>query len=160
MHPHEELIARFYEAFRRRDADSMTACYHPDIQFSDDVFPDLRGPRATAMWQMLCQGARDLEITYGNVRADDAVGQAHWEAKYTFSATGRRVHNRIDAQFEFRDGLMFRHRDRFGFWRWSAQALGPAGVLLGWSSLLRQKVRNQAGQRLEAFAAGSTGAAG
>ncbi len=30
--------------------------------------------------------------------------------------------------FEFRDGKIYQHTDRFGFWRWSRQALGAAGV--------------------------------
>ena len=160
MHPHAELVSRFYAAFQRRDANAMVACYHPDVQFSDEVFPDLRGPRAGAMWRMLCQGGKDLQVDYREVHADDATGRAHWDARYTFTATGRRVHNRIDARFQFRDGLIVRHRDSFRFWRWAAQALGPPGLLLGWSSVLRNKVRAQAARRLDAFLAASSGAGG
>lgn len=155
MHPHTDLISRFYTAFQHRDADGMAACYHPDIQFSDEVFPDLRGPRAGAMWRMLCERGKDLEIMFRDVNADDSTGRAHWDARYTFSATGRRVHNHIDAHFEFRNGLIVRHRDSFPFWRWAAQALGPVGWLLGWSSRLRNKVRTQAARRLDAFLAGN-----
>ncbi|TMH06089.1 MAG: DUF4440 domain-containing protein, partial [Betaproteobacteria bacterium] len=61
------------------------------------------------------------------------------------------VHNAIDARFEFRDGLVIRHVDRFDFWRWSRQALGAPGWLLGWTSLLRGKVRAQAAKGLAAF---------
>ena len=53
------------------------------------------------------------------------------------------VHNVIDAAFEFDgNGLIVRHRDRFAFWSWSRQALGAVGWLLGWTPLLRAKVRS------------------
>ncbi|MFY7942354.1 MAG: nuclear transport factor 2 family protein, partial [Burkholderiaceae bacterium] len=70
-----------------------------------------------------------------------------------FSKTGRQVLNQIDAQFEFSDGLIHRHIDRFDFWRWSRQALGAPGVLLGWSSFLRGQVQQQAARSLDAFVA-------
>lgn len=151
MHPNAALVERFYRAFQARDAAAMGACYHPAIVFSDPVFPGLRGREAGAMWAMLCARAQDLAIDLGEVHADDARGRAHWEARYTFSPTGRRVHNAIDAAFEFRDGLIARHVDRFGFWRWARQALGPAGWALGWTPMLRSRVRSQARRGLAAF---------
>jgi len=152
-HPNAALVERFYQAFQRKDGEAMAACYHPDVRFSDPVFTDLRGERAGAMWKMLTGRAADLVVEYSNVRADDASGSAHWEARYTFSATGRRVHNVIDATFAFRDGKIVEHTDVFDFWRWSAQALGPMGKLLGWTPLVRNKVRAQAARGLDAFLA-------
>jgi ketosteroid isomerase-like protein len=153
MHPNAELIARFYTCFAKRDARGMAACYDPAVEFSDDVFPDLKGAEAVAMWEMLCERASDLRIQFRDVTANETSGHAHWEAWYTFSATGRPVHNRIDATFELRDGRIIRHRDRFGFWAWASQALGPIGSLLGWSPLLRRRVRAQAARSLAKFAA-------
>lgn len=147
-HPNAELIARFYAAFARRDAAAMAQCYHPAIHFSDPVFPDLQGPAAGAMWAMLCARGTDLRVEASGITADDAAGAARWDAWYTFSGTGRKVHNVIDARFEFRDGRIVRHVDRFSFWRWSRQALGPAGALLGWTTFLRAKVRAQAAHGL------------
>ena len=43
------------------------------------------------------------------------------------------------------------HRDRFSFWRWSRQALGLPGVLLGWSPSLKRKVRSTAAGNLKKF---------
>jgi ketosteroid isomerase-like protein len=149
MHPNEQLITRFYECFARRDASGMAACYAPDVHFSDEVF-DLRGVHAANMWRMLLKSP-DLRLTYSNVQADDLAGRAHWDAHYTFGASGRRVHNSIDAEFVFKDGLITRHRDRFDFWRWSRQALGPSGLLLGWTPLVRNKVRATAEARLHDF---------
>src|SRR5688572_17862405 len=130
MHPNEAVVHRLYSCFQRRDGSGMAACYHPDIHFSDEVFPDLRGARAGAMWMMLCERAKDLRVEVRDVAADDRIGSAHWEAWYTFTATGRLVHNVIDARFEFAEGLIVRHQDSFDFWRWATQALGPAGRFL------------------------------
>ncbi len=151
MHPNAQLIDRFYTAFGNRNAAGMVACYHPDIAFSDEVFPDLKGARAGGMWQMLCERGKDLTIEVRDIAADDLSGQAHWEARYTFSATGRKVHNSIDATFTFRDGKIIRHQDVFSFWRWASQALGPKGLLLGWSGAVRKRVRARAAQSLDAY---------
>jgi ketosteroid isomerase-like protein len=151
VNPNAETISRFYSSFARRDAEGMIACYDPNVEFSDPVFPDLQGERAMAMWRMLCERGKDLKIEHRDVAANDLTGRAHWEAWYTFSATGKRVHNRIDAQFEFRNGMIFRHRDNFSFYAWAGQALGLTGKLLGWSGLVKNKVRRQAAANLDRF---------
>jgi len=145
------LIQSFYDAFARRDAEAMVACYDGDVRFSDPVFPDLAGERAGNMWRMLCGRAADLEVEASAITADGATGSAHWEAWYTFSATGRKVHNVIDARFRFRDGKIVEHHDSFPLWKWTRMALGPAGVLLGWTPLVQKKVRSQAAAGLDAF---------
>jgi ketosteroid isomerase-like protein len=147
------LIERFYSAFARRDHAEMARCYAPDARFSDPAFGELRGAEVTAMWRMLCERAEDLKLRYDNVEAADESGSAFWEADYTFTATGRPVNNRITATFRFRDGLIAEHDDRFDFWRWSRQALGPVGLLLGWTPLVRSRVRNQARENLREFMA-------
>jgi ketosteroid isomerase-like protein len=152
-HPNAQLIENFYQAFKRRDPDAMIACYAPDIWFSDPVFRDLRGPRAGAMWRMLAERASGLELTFSGISADDRTGQAHWEARYLFSATGRKVHNVIDARFEFRDGKIVRHADSFDLWRWSSQALGAKGKLLGWAPPIQNAIHKTAIRGLEAFEA-------
>ena len=103
------------------------------------------------MWRMLLSRAKDLEIALDEAAADQDGGRARWTARYTFTRTGRPVVNRIDAMFAFRDGLIVRHYDSFPFWKWSRQALGPAGWLLGWSQPLKWKVRKDAARALERF---------
>ena len=76
MHPNAELIERFYLALRRRDADTMAACYHPEVHFSDEAF-DLHGDEAGLMWQMLCSRGKDMQLEYGQIVADDQTGSAH-----------------------------------------------------------------------------------
>lgn len=61
------------------------------------------------MWQMLCERGKDLDITVSGIHADAHRGKAHWEARYAFSATGRKVHNKIDATFQFADGKILKH---------------------------------------------------
>jgi ketosteroid isomerase-like protein len=152
MHPHEKIVRDFYAAFAARDAKAMAQCYHADIAFTDPAFPMLRGPEASAMWAMLTSRAKDdFAIILGDVSTGDDGAYAHWEAKYTFTQTGRKVHNKIDATFAFRDGKIIRHVDRFSFWRWSSQALGPIGLLFGWSWPLKKLVRNKARKSLDAF---------
>ncbi|MEP7289671.1 MAG: nuclear transport factor 2 family protein [Chloroflexota bacterium] len=153
VHPNAAVIEQFYSAFRAKDYPGMAACYHPQIVFSDKVFPELRGWRANAMWHMFCATPGDRTITFDHVQADDSTGSAHWEANYDFSKTGRRVHNKIDARFRFQDGKIIDHRDSFDFWRWSTMALGTTGLLLGWTPIIRNKVQSEAAHSLEAFIA-------
>ncbi|RZJ20546.1 MAG: nuclear transport factor 2 family protein [Haliea sp.] len=155
----QSTLERFYTAFARLDADAMAACYAPDAQFDDEVF-SLRGHDAvTGMWRMLCDatragGADVWRLRFSGIHADAAGGQAHWEADYRFGATGRMVHNRVDARFRFDGaGLITHHRDRFDFWAWSRQALGAPGWLLGWTPVLRRKVRAQAAGKLDRYLA-------
>ena len=156
-HPNAELLQRFYGAFARRDAAAMAACYASDARFSDPVF-DVAGAEVGAMWAMLCERGRDLRVEWRDVRADDATGAAHWEPRYTFSGTGRPVHNIIDSAFTFDASRIARHVDTFDLWRWSRMALGIKGVLLGWSPSLRNAVRAQARRGLDAWMSGRQGA--
>jgi ketosteroid isomerase-like protein len=151
LHRNAELIRDFYTCFANRDARGMAACYHPSVKFSDEVFVDLEGAKANAMWRMLCERGKDLKVEFRDIEANDSKGSAHWEAWYTFSASGRPVHNKIDAQFEFRDKKIFRHRDAFDFYAWASQALGLTGRLLGWSNFLKKRVRANAAKSLAAY---------
>lgn len=145
------LIERFYSAFARRDHATMAGCYGPDARFSDPVFTDLRGPEIGGMWRMLCERGTDLRLTWHGIEAGQASGSVRWEAWYTFSASGRPVHNIINARFEFADGLIQRHRDSFDLYRWARQALGLKGVLLGWAPPVQRAIRSQARRALSRF---------
>jgi len=159
MHPNEQTLEKFYSAFARLDPDTMAQCYAPDASFDDEAF-SLRGhEQVTGMWHMLCDATRakgrDVwQLDYSDVQADAAGGQAHWEAHYRFSATGRMVHNVINGRFTFTpQGLIATHRDRFDFWTWARQALGTPGLLLGWTPFLRSKVRKTAAANLHTYLA-------
>lgn len=154
MHPNEELIEKFYTGFKNSDAAAMNACYAPDVEFSDPVFPGLKGKRAMAMWAMLNERKADPnDRWFENVKADDKSGSAHWEAKYKFPLNGRPVHNKIDAAFEFKDGKISKHTDTFAFWSWTRQALGLMGVLMGWNPLFQSAMQKKLSKRLDDFIA-------
>jgi len=148
----ERLIREFYESFARNDADGMIACYADEIEFSDPAFGVLNGADAKNMWKMLVErGQGNIKIEFKNVRADAQKGAADWTARYLFSKTGRQVFNEIHAEFELKDGKIFRHRDTFDVWKWSRQALGLSGLLLGWSSFLQNKIQQNARQSLREY---------
>lgn len=151
------LLTRFYRGFTARDAEAMAACYAADVHFSDPVFTDLRGSRAGAMWRMLCSRATDLRIKFTTPQIEGEHGSVHWEAHYTYSATGNSVHNIIDAGFVIRDGLIVEHRDHFKLYRWARQALGLKGVLLGWAPPVQNAIRRQAAAALDRYIAKSGG---
>jgi uncharacterized protein len=140
----DDLIQRFYAAFDRRDGDAMAACYAPDATFVDPVFGRLDAEQTGAMWRMLTGQAEDLQVELAEHESDGETGSARWIARYTFTRTGRPVVNEVHAKFKFADGLIVEHVDKFGFWRWSRQALGRSGTLLGWNPHLNLKVHREA----------------
>ena len=155
----QSTIETFYAAFARLDGEAMQRCYAEGARFDDEVF-SLQGPREIGgMWRMLCEATKAKPASRAHWKLEVSgitARSAHWDAHYLFSATGRAVINRIDAEFEFdANGLITRHRDRFDFWAWSRQALGAPGWLLGWSPVLRGKVRAQAAANLKRFLAKS-----
>lgn len=148
-----ELIRSLYAAFDARDGAAMAAMYAPAARFSDPVFPDLRGGEPGAMWRMLTSRADDLKVELVEHRAEADRGSARWVAHYTFTQTGRPVRNDVRASFRFADGLIAEHRDEFDFHRWSRQALGAPGLLLGWTPILRAATRRRARAQLDEFMA-------
>jgi ketosteroid isomerase-like protein len=153
MQANATIITTFYECFQRRDHAGMIACCHPQITFFDPVFRSLQGKQVGAMWHMLCERGTDLSVTFNGVRVEGTHGHAHWEARYSFSASKRPVHNVIEATFAFADGKIVTHRDSFDVWRWSRMALGLPGVLLGWSPVLQARIHATAVKSLHAFIA-------
>ncbi len=151
MHANGALIQRFYEAFQRLDAESMAQCYAPTAVFSDAVFPHLVGPQIGAMWKMLVGRSKGISVAFRDVHATESGASAHWTAHYEFGAQRRKVVNEVNARFRIQDGLIVEHRDHFGFWKWSRQALGPVGFVLGWTPFIRNRVRSQAASLLSDF---------
>ncbi len=148
----EQIIQTFYESFAQNNVDGMVSCYHDEIEFSDPAFGVLKGADAKNMWRMLIErGKGEIKIAFSNISANEKTGSADWTADYLFSKTGRKVHNEIHAEFEFKDGKILRHTDTFDIWKWSKQALGLPGVLLGWSSFMQNKIRQTATDSLREY---------
>ena len=151
MHANAQLITTFYQAFQKLDAETMAACYADDIVFSDPVFQHLAGKDASDMWRMLASRAKDFSLVFDSVQADDNQGSAHWVATYTFSQTGNTVVNDITAKFIFKNGKIVQHTDDFDLWKWARQALGAKGVVLGWTPMVKNAIRQQAAKGLALF---------
>jgi ketosteroid isomerase-like protein len=147
---HAQLIQNFYNAFASCDAEGMVNLYADDIEFQDPAFGPLKGDNAKNMWRMLLK-TPGIKITTTNIKADDQTGSADWVAEYTFSLTGRKVINKVHAEFQFSNGKIVKHTDTFNFWKWASQAFGIKGFLLGWTPLMKNKVRQQALARLNKF---------
>ena len=86
-----------------------------------------------------------LEDTPDRARVD-------WTARYTFTPTKRVVVNRVHTRMVIAAGKIVQQVDDFSFWRWSGQALGWKGWLLGFTPLVRDKVQRQAAKSLTEFA--------
>lgn len=145
-----ELVDRFYTSFSNRDSEAMVSCYDDDIVFEDPAFGLLRGEDARDMWRMLIGRSKDFSLTYTILEASESSARVNWIADYTFS-TGRAVRNDITAEMKISNGLIVDHRDTFDVWKWSRQALGLPGLLLGWSPPLRKKVTSEARHGLREF---------
>jgi ketosteroid isomerase-like protein len=146
-----ELIERFYRAFQNLDADAMAACYAPDIRFEDPAFGPLHGREAGDMWRMLLGRAKDFSLHAEDIKSLGQSASAHAIARYTYSATGRFVVNDIQTRFAIRDGLIAEQTDSFDLYRWSRQALGIQGWLLGWSPKMHEAIRTKARHALKEY---------
>ena len=152
MNANENLIAKFYTAFANADAKTMSECYHPKIHFIDPAFGLLKKEQVSKMWEMLILKSKgNIKIEFSDIKAGEHTGTAKWVATYNFSKTNRKVINKISAEFVFRDGLIIKHTDNFDVWKWSKQAFGLTGQLLGWTGFFQNKIKQQALLSLKKF---------
>jgi hypothetical protein len=151
MQSNKEVIGKFYAAFQKLDWLGMISCYHDEVFFYDPVFENLEAGQVRSMWQMLCHQAKDFSLTYKDIRADKEYGSCKWTATYTFSRTGRKVVNHVKANFRFQNGKIIEHMDDFDLWKWSRQALGISGWVLGWSPVIKKRIRKMARGNLGKF---------
>lgn len=131
----------------------MLEWYHDDVTFEDPVFGILKGDEAKNMRRMLCQTqqGKDFKLKSSNIEYTPEAGKARWEAYYIFSRTGRKVHNIINATFKFKDGKIINHMDKFSLYRWSRQAMGVKGFLVGWTVFFKKALKKQARFSLDKF---------
>lgn len=127
----KQLITNFYEAFAKADANGMISCYDDNIAFEDPAFGKLNGSDAKNMWRLLLARNSNIKVTFFDVNANEKTGSAKWKAVYNYGPQKRKVINNISATFEFKNGKIIKHTDIFNMWKWSRQALGFKGLLLG-----------------------------
>jgi hypothetical protein len=142
----QAALTRFYEAFARRDGETMAAMYAADATFEDPVFR-LTGADIGKMWISLARGAKEFSIQFTVAKAGSGTGIVEWTARYLFAGK-RPVVNVIVSEIEMKDGLIVRQKDTFDFPRWAAQAMGLPGLLFGRTEWLRRSVSRKAGARV------------
>lgn len=155
MHPNEQLIQTFYKAFQEKDYKTMQRCYGEEATFTDPVFADLNATQVRAMWEMFCVNGKDLSIEFKNIKASETNGNAEWIATYIFTKTGRKVTNHIYSTFTIKEGKIHIHFDKFNFYKWSVQALGIPGLLLGWTGFIKRKIQEGGMKSLNHYIAGN-----
>jgi len=147
-----ELLDKFYTSFKNKDAAGMASCYHDDIIFHDPAFGTLKGEEAKAMWKMLLsKNDNELKINYTILEASETQGSVEWEGSYIYGPKRRKVTNQISAYFEFKEEKIFRHTDTFNIYKWSKQALGFKGTLLGWMPFFKKKIQQKTNRLLSKY---------
>ncbi len=144
MNTNEQLLTTFYQSFQNKDYSTMQNCYADNAVFNDEVFKNLGAQQVKAMWEMLIKRGKDLQVEFKNIQSDDMKGSAEWIATYTFSKTKRKVTNCIKAAFISENNKILKHTDHFNFYKWSSQALGITGFLMGWTPFLKRKIQQAA----------------
>ena len=147
----QQLVDNFYKAFQQKNGEAMAKSYADNATFSDPAFRNLKGQQVGDMWRMLTERAQNFSLQYKVLTVGEQQGEAEWTATYTFSQTGRTVVNHIHSYFTFKDGKIIAQQDKFDVWRWSSQALGLKGTLLGWTPLVKNKIQQQASKSLAIY---------
>ena len=151
MTANEQTIYDFYTAFQKRDIKTMQDSYADNAVFNDSVFRDLNSSQVKAMWQMLLSRGGNIKVQFRDIKEEGGKVVAKWEADYKFTATGKKVLNKVNATFEIVDGKIVKHTDNFNFYKWAKQAFGGGGLLLGWTNFFVDRVRYTAHKKLEAY---------
>lgn len=149
----QETITQFYSSFSNGDIETMLSCYHDEITFEDPAFGTLNGERAKAMWQMLLSRKEESDFSLSFTIDPNSDDKANWVAQYNYGSKKRKVVNRVSARFKFKDGKIIQHVDSFDLWKWTQQALGFPGYLLGWSTYMKRKIQQTTNKALDKFIA-------
>ena len=146
-----KTINAFYSAFQAQDGEKMASFYNDKATFSDPIFGNLNSNEVKNMWRMLCKNGKELSVKFSILSHHDDTVHAKWEARYLFSATNNMVTNHVESHIKLLDDKIIEHNDQFNFWKWSSQALGVPGKLLGWTPFMLNKVQVQARENLRNF---------
>lgn len=157
MHANAQLFHQFYTAMQQRDFDTLRTLYSSETTFTDEAYRNLNYTEVTGMWEMLLTRGKDLTITFEVSDSTETTVAGTWIATYTFTLTGKKVRNVISASMKISNGKIVAHRDRFDFYKWSRQAFGFKGLLLGWTPFFKNKVHQLATKSLHKFLATPTG---
>lgn len=142
MDNHLQLLQTFFTAFAKKDLNTMLDCYHENVIYDDVGFGKQKGENAKTVWRFLIKKVdANAQITFSNIQVSKDKGQANWVTKYTFNQ--QKITNKITSTFYFQDGKIIYHKDNYSLWKWSQQAYGFIGYLIGWSPIFHWLVRWQ-----------------
>lgn len=156
---HKVKAEQFYTSFNLCDSETMNALYADSVSFSDPAFGWLNDQDVRDMWSMLCssQKGKKFKVSFVVKSVKPKKVEVFWEAWYTFSITGKSVHNQIKSTLFFNDkGLIFKQIDRFSLHRWSRQAMGLTGTLLGWTPFFKSGLQKRSKAALKKYQASLT----
>lgn len=147
-----QIADNFYTAFSNHNSSEMIKLYHDDVIFTDPAFGMLQGIRAKKMWEMLLANSKsDLNIQYEILDSSNEHATVSWIAKYKFGSQKRLVENHVIASLKVKQGKIVEHHDTFNIWKWSSQALGLSGRLLGWTGFMKKKVQQKTNRALDIY---------
>jgi len=96
----------------------------------------------------------NVNVSY--IEATETTGGANWTATYKYGENERDVVNNVTASFKFKDGKIIEHIDSFKLWKWTRQALGVSGTLLGWTPLMKNKIQKTTNEQLNDYISNQT----
>ena len=147
-----QIADNFYAAFSNHNSSEMIKLYHDDVIFTDPAFGMLKGDRAKKMWEMLLANSKsELKIQYEILDTSNEHATVSWTAKYIFGPQRRLVENHVTARLKIKQGKIVEHHDTFNMWKWSSQALGLSGRLLGWTGFMKKKVQLKTNRALDKY---------
>lgn len=113
------IVARFADAFNRRDVDGLLACFTDDATYHDGFYgPHAGQPALRAMFERMFREGRDYAWTMDAVVETPARAAAEWSFRYVVTdavprSAGRRIAFRGMSLFELRDGRIAAYREHF-----------------------------------------------
>jgi len=149
----ENIVTKFYTAFKNLDAETMVSFYHDEVIFEDPAFGVLKGNEAKAMWRMLIgsQKGKRFDVTFSNIQQNGKIVTAQWEAKYEFGNSKRKIHNKIKATFLVENEKIVKHIDHFSLHAWAKQAVGLQGWVIGGTNLFKRNLNQQTRKMLNKY---------
>ena len=124
MHPNQQTVERFYQAFAQLDADTMAACYAPDVVFenytSDQLTASAQGIeefRTLAEQSRGLFAEREQQLTALREWPERAVAGIAFRGVLAADIPGGPQAGSVieldgKSEFEFRDGCITRIVDR------------------------------------------------
>lgn len=100
---------------------------------------------------LLSQKKESTIITFNSIQASSEKGTVNWIAEYFYGEKKRKVINKVNASFKFKEGKIIEHTDTFNLWEWTKQAMGITGFLMGWTSFMKDKIQATTNKNLDDF---------